>query len=319
MADGIHVVFGAGPLGLAVLRALQLRGLTARLVTRGGKPEGGPAIPFEWVKGDAIDSGSARRACAGASVVYHCAGAPYDRWAELLPRMMDGIAGGARVAEAKLVYGDNLYMYGRVSGPMNEDMMSNPNTRKGVVRAQLADRLLDAHHRGALRATIGRGSDFFGPNVLMSHAGERLFGPALARKRTDVLGDPDKSHTFTFIDDFGTALVVLSEREEALGKAWHVPNAETLTHRAFIERVCALAGTEPQMRVVPNWLVSIMAIFNPMLREVKEMLYQFEEDFVVDSSRFTKAFGVTATPLDDAIRATLNWYSANAEATQAAR
>ncbi len=308
MADGVHVVFGAGPLGLAVLRALQTRKLPARLVTRRGKPAGRAPTAFEWVAGDATDSDSVRRACAGASVVYHCAGAPYDRWAELLPRMMDGIAGGARVAEAKLVYGDNLYMYGRVTGPLRQNLPSNPNTRKGQVRAQLGDRLLEAHHKGALRATIGRGSDFFGPHVLLSHAGSRLFPQALAGKLTDVLGDPDKLHTFTYIDDFGEALVLLGTRDEALGKAWHVPNPETLTHRAFVERVYRVAGTEPKLRVVPRWLVSILAPFNPTLREVKEMLYQFEEDFVVDSRHFTSTFGKTATPLNDAIRATLDWY-----------
>jgi nucleoside-diphosphate-sugar epimerase len=302
------VVFGAGPLGFAVLRALEKRKLPARLVTRRGKPAGGTPTAFAWVSGDATDSDSVRRACAGASVVYHCAGAPYRRWAELLPRLMDGIAGGARVAEARLVYGDNLYLYGKVAGSLRQDLPSNPNTRKGQVRAQLADRLLEAHRKGALRATIGRGSDFFGAHVLLSHAGNRLFPQALAGTLTDVLGDPDKLHTFTYIDDFGEALVVLGTRDEALGKAWHVPNAETLTHRAFVERVYRLAGTEPKLRVVPRWLVSILAPFNPMLREVKEMLYQFEEDFVVDSSGFTNTFDMTATPLDAAIGATLDWY-----------
>ena len=308
MTSGTHVVFGGGPLGLAVLRALEKRHWLARLATRSGKPAGSAATSFEWVAADATDSSSVQRACAGASVVYHCAGAPYDRWAELLPRMMDGIAGGARVAEAKLVYGDNLYAYGKVAGPMREDLPSNPNTRKGHVRAQLSDRLLEAHHKGALRATIGRGSDFFGPNVLQSHAGARLFPQALAGKPTDVLGNADKPHTFTYIEDFGEALVALGERDEALGKAWHVPNPETLTRRDFIERVYRFAGTEPKLRMIPRFVVAMMGLFDPTLREVHEMLYQFEDDFVVDSTRFTNTFGTTATPLDDALRATLDWY-----------
>jgi nucleoside-diphosphate-sugar epimerase len=222
--------------------------------------------------------------------------------------MMDGIAGGARVAEARLVYGDNLYAYGKLSAPMREDLTSNPNTRKGRVRAELSDRLLEAHHKGALRATIGRASDFFGPAVLQSHAGARLFPQALAGKPTDVLGDPDKLHTFTYIEDFGEALVVLGEREEALGKAWHVPNPETLARREFIERIYRFAGTEPKLRAIPRFVVAAMGIFNPTLREVGEMLYQFEDDFIVDSARFTDTFGTTATPLDDALRATLEWY-----------
>lgn len=309
MADGLHVVFGAGPLGLAVMRALEARKQRARLVSRSGKPSSDRATPFEWIKGDATDFESARRACAGATVVYHCAGAPYPRWTELLPRMMDGIAAGARVAEAKLIYGDNLYLYGRTSGPMKEDLPSSPNTRKGTIRAQLADRLLEAHHKGALRAAIGRGSDFFGPGVLQSHAGDRLFPQALAGKPAAVLGDPDKLHTFTYIADFGKALVTLGERDEALGKAWHVPNSPTLTRRAFIERIYSMAGNAPAMRLVRRWQLSMVAPFNPMLREVKEMLYQLEEDFVVDSSRFTATFGMKATPLDEALRATLDWYA----------
>jgi nucleoside-diphosphate-sugar epimerase len=311
VSDGLHVVFGAGPLGLALLRALEARKLRTRLVTRGGKRAIGSATPFEWFEADATDSRSAQRACAGATVVYHCAGAPYHRWGQLLPKMMDGIAGAARVADAKLIYADNLYLYGKITGPMTEDLPSNPNSRKGRVRAQLADRLLEAHSRGALRAAIGRGSDFFGPNVLLSHAGNRLFPQALAGKSVDVLGDPDRLHSFTFIDDFASALAVLGEREQALGRAWHVPTAQALTHRAFIERVYRLAGTEPKLRAVPRAMVSLLAVVDPTLREVKEMLYQFEEDFVVDSSRFTETFGLAPTPLDDAIGSTLTWYRAN--------
>jgi nucleoside-diphosphate-sugar epimerase len=203
---------------------------------------------------------------------------------------------------------------------MKEELPSNPNTRKGEVRAQLADRLLEAHHKGALRAAIGRGSDFFGPYVLQSHAGERLFPQALTGKPAAVLGDPDKLHTFTYIDDFGKALVLLGEREDALGKAWHVPNAPTLTRRAFIERVYRMAGHEPAMRLVRRWQLSIVAPFNPMLREVKEMLYQLEEDFVVDSSHFTSAFGLKATPLEEALRTTLDWFAMeSAQAPQARR
>jgi nucleoside-diphosphate-sugar epimerase len=311
VAGELHVVFGAGPLGIALMRALEARKLPTRLVTRGGKRAIGSATPFEWFEADATDARSAQRACAGASVVYHCAGAPYHRWAELLPRMMDGIAGAARVAEAKLIYADNLYLYGKVTGRMSEELRSNPNSRKGQVRAQLADRLLEAHHRGALRAAIGRGSDFFGPSVLLSHAGNKLFPQALAGKPTDVLGDPDKLHSFTFIDDFAAALVVLGQRDEALGRAWHVPTSEALTHRAFIERVYRLAGTEAKLRAVPRAVVSLLALADPTLREVKEMLYQFEDDFVIDSSRFTRTFGLAPTALDDAINATLAWYRAN--------
>ena len=305
----LHVVFGGGPLGRAVLEVLSKRGQPSRLVTRGGKPaDAARSASYDWVSGDATDPQSARRACAGASVVYHCAGAPYERWADLLPKMMEGIIIAAQVAGARLVYGDNLYMYGRVEGPITEDLPYRPNSVKGRIRAQIAERLLAAHADGTVRAAIGRGSSFFGPGVLMSHVGDRLFAPALSGGTAVVLGDPDKLHTFTYIEDFGRAMVLLGEREAALGKAWHVPSPETLTHRAFIERVYRLAGTKARVRAIPRWLVSALGLFSPLLREAKETLYQFENDFVMDSSRYTSAFGVSATPLDDAIRATLDWY-----------
>ena len=305
----MHVVFGGGPLGIAVLRELNSRGLSARLVTRSGKPASAtkPA-PYDWVSGDAADPQSARRACVGASVVYHCAGLPYEQWADLFPRMMEGIIAGAQAAGAKLVYGDNLYMYGKVGGPMTEDTPYRPNSVKGQVRAQVAERLLAAHANGNVRATIGRGSSFFGPGVLMSHVGDRLFPPALSGGTAVVLGNPGNLHTFTYIDDFGKALVLLGERDEALGKAWHVPSPETLTHRAFIGRVYRLAGTKGRVLAIPRWLLSLLGLYSPLLREAKETLYQFEDDFVMDSSRYTATFGASATPLDQAIRNTLEWY-----------
>ena len=305
----MHVVFGAGPLGLAVTKQLRAQGLSARLATRTGRPgatseTGG----VEWVRADAADPASAAAVCAGATVVYHCAGAPYNRWPELLPGMLEGIIAGARSAGATLVYGDNLYMYGPVAGPLTETLPDASTSTKGALRARLARRLLDAHKRGELRAAIGRGSDFFGPYAITSHAGERVFPRALAGKAAEVVGDPEKLHTFTFIDDFARALVILGSREEALGHAWHVPNAPTVTTRAFVEQVFRAAGTRPRLRAAPRWLLGIVGLFDPVVRELRETLYQFEQDFVVDSNRFTETFGMQSTPLDDAIGQTLDWW-----------
>jgi nucleoside-diphosphate-sugar epimerase len=231
---------------------------------------------------------------------------PYQQWAELFPRMMDGIIAGAQSAGAKVVYGDNLYMYGNVTGPMTEDTPHRPNSIKGRVRAQVAERLFAAHESGVVRATIGRGSSFYGPGVRTSHVGERLFSAALSGRAALVLGKPDKLHTFTYIEDFGRALVLLGERDEALGKAWHVPSPPTISFRAFIAQVYRQAGTRPRVVALPRWLVASLGVFSPLLREATETLYQFENDFVMDSSRYTTTFGVSATPLETSIRATLD-------------
>ena len=306
----MHVVFGAsGPLGSAVIRELVARGKPARAVTRSGTgtaPEG-----VEVVRGDATDRDSVLPACRGAAVVYHCACAPYTDWPAQLPPIMHGIIEGASSARAKLVFGDNLYMYGPVTGPITEDLPYDAQGPKGRTRATMAETLLEAHGAGKVRATIGRGSDFFGPRVTKSHMGERVFWPALNDRAVSMLGKLDVAHTYTFIDDFARGLVTLGERDEALGQAWHIPSAETITTRAFVKLVFDEVGANPGISVARRPIISLLAAFNPMMRELKETLYQLELPFVVDHSKYEQAFGAHTTPHREAIRKALEWFRSN--------
>jgi nucleoside-diphosphate-sugar epimerase len=208
---------------------------------------------------------------------------------------MDGIIVGAAAAGARLVYGDNLYCYGPVTGPLTEDLPWRARGPNGRVRAQVAETLLQAHERGIVRAAIGRASDFFGPHVRGSAMGDRVFPAALADRPAQVLPDPDTPHTYTFIDDVAAALLVLGTREEALGEVWHVPSAETLTTRRFVELVFEQAGTTPRIRVAPKLAIASLALVNPTMRAVRERLYQTERPFVVDHSRYKRAFGAAPT------------------------
>jgi nucleoside-diphosphate-sugar epimerase len=194
---------------------------------------------------------------------------------------------------------------------MTEDMTYAATTRKGRLRAQIAITLMEAHKSGKVRATIGRGSDFYGPYSLMSSMGARVFPQALTGKAASMLGNIDVPHTYTYIDDFDRGLVTLGEREEALGEMWHIPNAETLTTHQFLELVYEEAGTPFKVSVMPKVMVSIMSPFIPVLREMKEMLYEFEEPFIVDHSKFEEAFGANPTPQREAISRTLEWFKSN--------
>jgi hypothetical protein len=158
-----------------------------------------------------------------------------------------------------------------------------------------------AHH-GALQ------SPRFGPRVLTSAAGEQVFGRAVAGKSAQVAGDPDQPHTYTYAPDIGKGLVILGEHEEALGRPWHLPSPETVTTRAFVRLVFEEVGGEPKMQRAPKPLLWALGLFNPALRETIEMLYEFEEPFVVDHSALTRAFGDHATPLGEAIGHTVRWY-----------
>jgi NAD dependent epimerase/dehydratase family. len=231
--------------------------------------------------------------------------------------MTDAILAATSEAGAKLVFGDNLYMYGAVEGPMTEDLPYQATSRKGRTRARMALTLLDAHQQGRVQVAIGRASDFYGPGVTDSYVGRSLFASALAGKPFGALKDLDAPHTFTFIDDFAKGLVTLSEHEEALGKAWHVPSAPTISTREFVSMVYEQAGSPPRFQVAGRNLVAFLGLFNPMMRELKEMLYQFEAPFRMDHSRFEKAFGAAPTPHAEAIRQTLDWTRSGLDVTSA--
>lgn len=279
------------------------------MVNRSGRA----AVPnaVEVVAADVADQTSARRACHGASVVYHCANGPYGRWAETLPPLMEGIIAGTAWAGAKLVYGDNLYAYGPVKGPITEDLPYRPVGPNSAVRATLATRLMEAHAGGVVRAAIGRASDFFGPHVRQSTVGDGVFGRVVAGKAPQALGNPDLPHTYTFIDDFAAGLATLGTRDEALGQVWHVPSAETTTTRRFVEMVFEQAGKSPRIQAAPRLLVTVLALFNPAMKGVKEVLYQSEQPWIVDDGKFVRAFGASPTPHADAIARTLAWFSAS--------
>lgn len=308
-SSGMHVVIGAsGGLGAAVVRALLSRGLSVRGVNRSGG--GDAAEGVDWVVADAVKADETRAACKGATVVYHCANAPYTDWPSQFPPMTDNIIEGAAAAGAKLVYADNLYMYGPVVGPMHEELPSSATSSKGKVRAAMARDVLLAHRNGKVRAVIGRASDFYGPGVTSSAMGDRVFGAALKGSSIDLLGDIDAPHTYTFIDDFARDLITLGRRDETLGEVWHTPNAAAISTRQFVQKVIEITKTQPKVRVAPKLLVSVMGIRDPMMREIGEILYQFEDSFVVDDSKFHNAFGEDVTPLDAGIPQTVAWFSA---------
>ena len=304
----LHVVFGTGAVGMSVMDELIRRGTwRVRMVNRNGRarvPDG-----VEVIGGDGTDEAFAREASKGASVVYFALNPPYSKWPELFPKLQAGVLEGAASAGAKLIAMENLYMYGPTGGrTLTEDLPHAANTRKGRVRAMMSQELMEAHRSGKVRVAIGRASDFFGPRVLTSAAGEQVFGRAVQGKSAQVAGDPEQPHTYSYAPDIGRGLVILGEHEEALGQAWHLPSPETVTTRQFVEMIFEEAGEPARIQAAPKILLRAMGLFNPGMREIIEMLYEFEEPFVVDDSRFEREFGEQATPLREAIQRTVRWY-----------
>jgi len=307
---GLHVVFGAsGGIGRAVALALLAHGQRVRAVNRSGQSDLPAGI--ELMRADATDPVSAAAACRGAAAIYHCANAPYAEWAAKFPPILDGLIAAAGAAGAKLIMADNLYCYGPVAGPITEDLPYRPQGVKGRVRARMAETLLAAHQAGRVRAAIGRASDFYGPGVTNSFTGADMFRSLLAGKRVMWTGSLDRPHSLSYIEDFARGLATLGERDEALGRAWHVPCAEALTGRQFLGLAFELAGRPANIGSYQRLMLTLASPFMPIAREVLEMLYEFEAPFVLDSSQFQRAFGpFAATPHRAALAQTLAWFQA---------
>jgi nucleoside-diphosphate-sugar epimerase len=307
VSNARHVVFGSGPVGRTLIDELLARGRQVRLVKRSGKAEVPPEV--EVVKGDATDPQSTREVCRGAAVVYNCTSPKdYHRWPEQFPPLVYGVAEGAAASGARLVAMDNLYMYGPTGGqPMTEETPHRGRGSRSTTRVRMARYLHDLHASGKVQVAVGRASDFFGPRVVQSTMGEQNFRAALAGKRAQVLGRADVPHTFTYMPDIGRALALLGERDEAVGEVWHIPSPETVTPHEFLRIVYEESGQPLKYTVVNLWMMRAMELFAPALRGMAENYYQFTQPYILDSSKFTRTFGMSATPLREAIRQTLAW------------
>jgi nucleoside-diphosphate-sugar epimerase len=208
-----------------------------------------------------------------------------------------------------------LYMYGMPerdaagnARPMREDSPVQPCSHKGELRKKLAELRLSAHQRGELAVAIGRASDFFGPDLAQSFWSERFFRNIAKGSAGECLGDPDMPHAYTYCEDVARGLVTLGERAEASGKVWHLPTEPAESTQALATRVGRAFGV-PRAKVkhVPKLLLRGLGLFDPIMRELPEMAYQWEVPYLLDDSRFREAFGYGPTPIDEQVRAVVAW------------
>jgi nucleoside-diphosphate-sugar epimerase len=311
MSTGVHVIFGVGQVGSQLAKFLMDDGASVRVVKR--SPRGVPA-GAEGVFGDASDASFCRSAVEGARAVYHCMNPAYDAktWARVLPVLQENLVSAAGSVGARLVVLENLYMLGSPrSGTMNEDTPFRPQSRKGEVRARLAEALLEAHSKGRVQAVSGRASDFYGPYGTETHFGERFWVPAIAGKRAEFLPRLDTRHSYNFIPDVARGLALLGTGpEEIVGRPWMLPCAPAETSRDLIHRFSAALGEEIRPRGLPRPLIRILGVFIPILKEVGETLPQWDSDYVVDDSRFRAQFRFGGTSLQTGAEATARWAKA---------
>jgi nucleoside-diphosphate-sugar epimerase len=308
MTPELHVVFGSGQVGHPLARLLLQTGKRVRIAKRspGGVPDG-----CEVALGDAADPVFCEASARGATTVYHCMNPPYSTriWAELVPRYMDNLIAASAATRARLVVLDNLYMVGRPGGRMiDEDSPMNPCSRKGEIRARAAARLFEAHRRGDVIATSGRASDFYGPGGTLTGLGD-FFWPRVLSGKTAYSPYPvDATHTYHYIPDVAAGLAILGSADpDAYGRPWILPCAPAETLRQLVGRLAAKLGQAIKIAGLPRWVVKAIAIGMPLMRELDEMLYQWDEPFVTDDRRFRDRFHITPEDIDGAAADTVKW------------
>lgn len=304
-----NMVFGTGPLAWWVMQTLLEKGEKVDLASRSGKIN--KTLP-EGVKIHACDATQPEevtKTCKDVDAVYFCAMPPYTNWPDLFPPLVVGFLKGVAKTEAKIIFGDNLYLYGPTQGTrISENIAHDAMGHKGRTREYVARQFMAAHEREDNLVTIGRASDFYGPQTVNAMLGEMFFKPALNGKTVNVIGDIDLPHTFSYIKDFAKGLVTLGSNESAFGEAWHTPNAPTVSTREMITMIEKEIDQPIKIRAAGSTMLSILGFFSPMIKETQEMFYTWNEPYLVDHSKFEAAFGAEVTSHDTAIKETVAWF-----------
>lgn len=312
MTTQLQVIFGTGPVACWTARALRDAGLPVRAVNRSGRrPELMPE-DVEVRAADAANAGEAVAAAKGAAVVYQALNPPYHQWHECFPALQAGALAAAAAAGARYVSIENLYMHD-ASGPLSEGSPILPRSKKGALRARMAEEVAAAHRRGDIRATMLRSSDYYGPGVLGSALGERVFGNLLAGRKAQLMGSAAMPHSFAYIEDVGRAAAAIGNRDDALGRVWFAPHAGARTQGEMVALACRLLGTEPRVSVVSPLMMRLAGLFVAEAAASVEMMYQFTGSFVVDSRRSQSVLALEPTPVGVGIERTVAWYREHAE------
>ena len=299
----ITILGAGGAIGNELVRLLAARHQAFRLVGRDPKATHGAT---EILAADLMDKDQTVRAVSGSSVVYLLVGLKYDRtvWEDMWPRVMSNVIEACKYGGAKLLFFDNVYMYGKVSGPMTEETPFNPCSRKGEIRARIASALINEWKAGALTAMIARSADFYGPDARNAVPNLLVFEPLARKRKASWLVNDTVPHSLTYTPDAAQSLVRLAERPTAWNQTWHVPTAPDPLTGEFIALAARELGVAPRHRVLGRAMLRVAGWFNPLVAESYEMLYQSEAPYLFDSNKFTREFGFPGTPYGDGIRGT---------------
>lgn len=298
------ILGSGGAIGTELARALRIYTQDIRLVSR--KPvklnEADTLFPADLTKKEEVNA-----AVKGSKVVYLTAGLPYNikAWQQDWPVIMEAVIDACVEYNCALVFFDNIYMYdGDNLNQMMESHTINPPSRKGKVRAQINELIWAATRQRGLNALIARCADFYGPSIQnTSLLTELVIKPLSQGKTANWMVNKHFKHAFTYTIDAASATALLGNTKEAYGQTWHLPTSKNPpTGSEWIQMVADALGVQPQSRVVSKTLTKVMGLFNPTMKEVHEMLYQYDKDYVFNSDKFEKKFAFVPTSYEDGIK-----------------
>jgi nucleoside-diphosphate-sugar epimerase len=300
----VQTILGSGG-GIGVPLARELKNYTdrIRLVSRNPKKVNDSD---ELFAADISNPEHIDKAISGSEVVYVTIGFEYNLkvWQKTWPAFLQEVINSCKKHNSKLVFFDNIYMYGKSSVPfMTETAPIDPPSEKGKVRQKLREMILQETEKKSLTALIARAADFYGPENKNSALTIMVADNLKKGKKGQVFGDPDRIHTYTYTPDAAKATAILGNTQDAYNQEWHVPTTkEKLTTRQWIGLVAKELNKEPKFQVAPVFMLRLLGVFVPIMREFPEMLYQYEQDYIFDSSKFEKRFGIVATPPEEGVK-----------------
>jgi nucleoside-diphosphate-sugar epimerase len=258
---------------------------------------------------DLFNPGHVLSAVKDSEIVYLTAGLKYaiKVWLEQWPVVINNVIDACIKYKSKLVFFDNVYLYGKVNGPMTEQTAVNPCSKKGELRAKISQMILDEVKSGNLKALIARAADFYGPHNNKSVANMLVFDNFKKGARAQWLINDKVKHSFTYTPDAGKGTAILGNTDSAYNQVWHLPTKNNPpTGKEFIELAAKEFGVEPKYSVLSKWMLQLVGLFNGDIRESKEMLYQSDSDYIFDSSKFEKEFSFSPTSYGEGIKETVN-------------
>jgi nucleoside-diphosphate-sugar epimerase len=301
-----EIVIGTGMLGRAITSILEAQGRQPILVNR----HGGTVKQHQVVSCDISQPGALTALLGEQTRIYLCATPAYSRWKQDFLPLIEGVCQAVKGRQVHIVYADNMYAYGEPDAPLIESTPPAAKTIKGRVRAQAAEKLLALHGQGGVKTCILRAADFFGPDVDNSAVGAGVIRNVLTGKPAYLVGDPDMAHSLTYLPDQARCMVALGAEDSAYGEIWHAPTTRNQSIKNFLEGIALQGNYHLRVRTAGRLMVRLMGLFKPDMAELIEMLYQFEKPFVVNSDKIERKFGLTSTPLPQALQETVAWVRA---------